>query len=134
MHSTDYSNTFIEVADDCKVEVGTIPPEKAERTIARMQFDLIKLAPYKYTSDEVIFAIYAQRNGIKNEELEKSRNTFFSKGQACLRCSPLGKTYGWGFHFDDQSRVAIYGKESKEYAKLKSDKTLKHEKSMKSSR
>lgn len=37
MHSTNYTNTFIAVADDCKTEVGVAPPEKQAKTIARMQ-------------------------------------------------------------------------------------------------
>jgi hypothetical protein len=55
MHTTNYTNAFIEVAEDCKTDVGVIPPEKQEKTIARMQFDMIKDNPYRYTSDEVVF-------------------------------------------------------------------------------
>jgi hypothetical protein len=134
MHSTNYLNTFIEVSDDCKAAIGTVPPEKKRMSIARMQYDMIKNHPYKYSSDDVIFTIYAVRNRIQSVELEKTRTAFFSKGQACLRSSPLGKLYGWGIHFDDQSRIAIYAKESKDYGRLKADKQLKHLKAMKNSR
>ena len=51
-----------------------------------------------------------------------------------MRASPLGKTYGWGVHANDESKVAIYGKGSKEYKKLSADKALKHLKAMKSAR
>ena len=125
---------FIEIADDCKTDEGIIPPERTNKTIAKMQFDMIYTNPYKYTSDEVIFSIYAERNSAKIDDLEKERKAFFSKGQPCLRSSPLGKTYGWGIHFDSLSRVAIYSKSSLEYTKFKNDKTLKHFKAMKSTR
>jgi hypothetical protein len=134
MHSTNYTNTFIQVADDCKTEVGLSPPEKQEKTIARLQYELIKDHPYQYTSDEVVFAVYAAKNGIAPAELEAKRAAFFSKGQPCLRSSPLGKRYGWGFHFDGESKVALYAKESAEYAQLKNDPTLKQLKAMKSAR
>ncbi len=134
MHTTNYSNTFIEVADDCKVEVGTIPPEKPVKTIAQIQHDLISRNPYTFTSDDVIFAAYAEKNKIAPAKLEEERARFFSKGQACLRASPLGKTYGWGIHSNAESKVAIYAKGSKEYKKYVSDESLKHLKAMKSAR
>lgn len=134
MHTTNYINTFIEIADDCKVTVGTVPPEKAERTIAQMQYDLIAKNPYKFTSDEVIFAAYAEKNKIAPARFEEERTRFFSKGQACLRASPLGKTYGWGIHANDESKVALYSKGSKEYNKYAANTSLKHLKAMKSSR
>lgn len=134
MHSTNYTDAFIEIADDCKTEVGVIPPEKQEKTVARMQFELLNEHPYQYTSDEVIFAIYATKNWIEQAEAEGKRAEFFSKGQPCLRSSPLGKTYGWGIHFDSDAKVAIYARESAEYARLQQDNSLKHFKAMRSAR
>ena len=89
MHTTNYSNTFIEVADDCKAEAGTVPPEKAERTIAQIQYELISKNPYRYTSDDVIFAAYAEKNKIDASRRAEERAKYFSKGQACLRASPM---------------------------------------------
>ena len=134
MHSTNYTNAFIEVADDCKTSIGTTPPEKEEKTIAMMQYDMIKAYPYKYTSDEVIFNVYAERNKIKKSDFENKKMEFFAKGQACLRSSPLAKTYGWGIHFNSESKIALFAMDSKEYEKLRNDKNLKHMKAMKSSR
>jgi len=59
---------------------------------------------------------------------------FFSKGQPCLRSSPLVKRYGWGVHFNKDGKAAIYAIESSEYRKLYKDKTIKHLKGMKSKR
>jgi hypothetical protein len=134
MHSTNYTDTFIEVADDCRAAGGTIPPEKREPTVARMQFEMLNERPYHYTSDELLFAIYAARNDIAADDVDARRAEFFSKGQACLRSSPLGKSYGWGLHFDSASRVALVARESEAYARLQSDAELKHLKAMRSSR
>jgi hypothetical protein len=133
-HSTNYTNAFIEVAEDSRAGAGTVPPEKAIPTIARMQYDRLHGNPYRYTSDELIFEIHAERQGIKKSEWEKARMEFFSKGQACLRSSPLAKTYGFGIHHDGQSRVAIYPVESKEYARIMADKSLTRLKAMRSKR
>ncbi len=35
VHSTNYFDTFIEVAEDTKVNSGTIPPAKAKKTVAK---------------------------------------------------------------------------------------------------
>ena len=134
MHSTNYTNTFIEVAEDCKADVGLVPPEKQDKTIARMQYEMIHNNPYQYTSDDVLFAIYATRNGIDESKREDKRAEFFSRGQACLRSSPLAKTYGWGIHYDDESRIALYARGSDDYTRLRNDSKLKHLKAMRSSK
>lgn len=134
MHSTNYTNTFIEVADDCKTEVGTVPPDKHAKTIARMQYEMIQEHPYHYTSDDVLFAIYTARNSIDEALRDDNKVAFFSKAQACLRASPLAKQYGWGIHFDSASKIALYARESEEYTRLKNDRALKHLKAMKSAK
>jgi hypothetical protein len=134
MHSTNYSNTFISVAEDCPTEIGNVPPEKQDPTIARLQYEMIAENPYRYTSDEVIFLVHAAKKEIGATDLETERAAFFSRGQACLRASALGKRYGWGIHHDSDGRVALYPQESEKYQRLSSDPTLKQVKAMKSSR
>lgn len=135
MHTTNYINTFIEVAEDCPLSKAEIPPEKnSEKSIAKLQYEMIVSYPYKYTSDDVIFKIYAIRNNIKEEEVYKEREKFFSKGQPCFRSSPLPKRYGWGIHSDDQGKIALYAVESEEYKKLSRDINLKQIKAMRSKR
>ena len=34
-HSTNYCNTFIEVAEDTKVDCGTVPPQKGKEKTDR---------------------------------------------------------------------------------------------------
>jgi hypothetical protein len=134
VHTTNYTSAFIAVADDCRAAAGTVPPEKAEPTLARMQFELLHEHPYQYTSDELLFSIYAARRRIPESECEAARAAFFAQGQPCLRSSPLAKTYGWGFHFDQQSRIAIYPLGSDDYERLRSDRSLRQLKAMRSAK
>ncbi len=134
MNTTNYIDTFIEVAEDCPAAIAEVPPQKGERTIANIQYEMIADNPYQYTSDDVIFTVYAQKNNIPKDALIKEREKFFSKGQPCMRCSPLTKRYGWGVHSDTNGKIAIYAIESAEYKKLVSDKNLNHTKAMRSKR
>ena len=105
IHTTNYQDTFIEAAEDCPALAGEIPPSKAENmTIADIQFLILSKHPYKYTSDDVLFQVYAERNELTKSEYKAAREQFFSKGQPCLRCSPLTKRYGWGIHCDSKGK------------------------------
>jgi hypothetical protein len=135
VHTTNYKDTFIEVAEDSPATSGEMPLVKENaRTIANIHFELLYEHPYKFTSDDVIFQAYAIKNDIKKADLKAAREQFFSKGQPCLRTSPLTKRYGWGVHSDEEGKVAIYPLESAEYKKLAKDKKLEHTKAMKSKR
>src|SRR5690606_17859415 len=46
LHTTNYSNTFIAVADDCPVHAAEVPLPKAAPTVASMQYELLHSAPY----------------------------------------------------------------------------------------
>ncbi len=133
MHSTNYYNTFIEIAEDCKHDSGVIPPIKDEKkTIANLQFEILFEHPYKYSSDEVLFAVFARRKGFLQEELEEEKKHYFSKGQPCFRASPLSKSYGWGVHSNSDGKIAIYGVETDEYKNLLEDESIKKIKAMRS--
>lgn len=118
MKTTNYTDTFIAVAEDCRAERGTVPPVKGAPSIAALTFALIQPHPYRYTSDDVLFQVHAERAGIPESERAEARSAYFAEGRACLRASPLGKTYGWGIHSDAQGRVALYGVESEDYQRL----------------
>lgn len=132
-HTTNYINTFIEVAEDCLTDFGQEPPSAEKPSIAAMQYRLIAEHPYERTSDDVIFETFAERQGIDPADAD-ARAAFFSKGQPCLRSSPLGKRYGWGTHHDDQGRVALVPRDSEEYQRLAADAGLGHTKAMRSKR
>lgn len=134
-HTTNYFNTFITVAEDCKADTGVEPPLRGEKkSVANLQFELLKKHPYKYTSDDVLFKVHAQRKDVGSTEIKKEREKFFSKGQACMRASPLTKTYGWGVHSDENGKIAIYARESVMYEKLSGRKDLKVIPAMRSKR
>ncbi|MBW7674427.1 DUF6157 family protein [Chryseobacterium chendengshani] len=133
MHTTNYINTLIETADDCPVSEGQIPPEKKEKTLANLQYDLLIKSPYRYTSDDIIFRCYMIKNDISGEG-KAERENFFSKGQACLRSSPLAKRYGFGFHHNADSKVAIFPIESDQYQNLVQNESVKKVKAMRSKR
>ncbi|MGV8966847.1 MAG: DUF6157 family protein [Cellulomonas sp.] len=117
-HTTNYVDTFIAVADDSAALAGTVPPSRAAPSIAELTHAMIAAHPYRYTSDDVIFTVWADRRGLDPEDRPAARAEFFAKGQPCLRSSDLGKRYGWGVHSDSEGRVAIYPVESAEYARL----------------
>jgi hypothetical protein len=133
VHTTNYFDTFIEVADDCPAVTGQIPPLNVSApSVATIQFELISQHPYVFTSDEIIFHVYAIRNDLAASDYAIAKKEFFSKGQACLRSSALVKRYGWGIHADHRGKVALIGLETDDYKKYCSDISLKKVKAMRS--
>lgn len=133
IHTTNYINTFIEVAEDCPVQEAQIPPIKGDnKSIANLQYEMVFNNPYEHTSDDVLFHCHAVKNELNAEELKKARRIYFSKGQACFRASPLTKRYGFGVHHNEVGKMAIYPVESEEYARFASDPKLTHLKAMRS--
>ena len=135
MHSTNYYNTFIEIAEDCPTDRGEMPPVKGDKkSVANHQFDMLFENPYKYTSDEVLFGVFAIRKEFAPGEMDEQRSHYFSKGQPCFRASPLTKRYGWGIHSNEDGKIAMYAIGSPEYQKLIDDPTIKKVKAMRSKR
>ena len=139
LHSTNYSDTFIQVADDCAAAVGVVPPDRAGKpTAAGLQYAMITSAPYGYTTDDVLFATSGVGRSLGSnataKQRKEAREAFFSKGQACMRASALGKQFGWGVHADNEGRVAVYSIASKRYRELAQDPGTKQVKAMRSKR
>ncbi|MDI2027487.1 DUF6157 family protein [Saccharopolyspora sp. TS4A08] len=126
-HTTNYTDTFIEVAVDCPVAQAEEPPLRASPSVARVQFDMLVNAPYRHTSDDVVYESQGRRKGLSREE-------FFAKGQPCLRASPLTKRYGWGVHSDSRGRIALVPAGSPRYRELADDPSLTHVTAMRSRR
>ena len=120
MHTTNYFDTFIAVAPDTAATAATEPPQRPTPSVAELTYRMIAEHPYGFTSDDVIFGVWADRRGIAEDERELARAEFFAKGQPCLRSSDLGKRYGWGVHADAEGRVAVVPMDSDEYARLAS--------------
>ncbi len=135
IHTTNYVNTLIEIAEDSPTAIAEVPPLKGEdKSVANLQFEMLIAHPYHYTSDDVLFAVHAIRKDLSPAELDAERQQFFSKGQACLRASPLTKRYGWGVHSDAEGKVAMYAAESSAYQQLLKDDATAKVKAMRSKR
>jgi len=133
MKTTNYYNTFIEVAEDCPAIAGEIPPVKGDqKTIATLQYEYISQHPYKFTSDDILFFVHATKKDVAESELEAEKQQFFSKGQPCFRASPLTKKYGWGIHSNEEGKIALVGSETEEYTKFTQAPALKKVKAMRS--
>jgi len=134
-HTTNYFNTLITVAEDCKALKGEIPPVKIDKlTVANLQFDRLIKHPNKINSDDLIFDVFAERNEILEDDIESERTKFYSKGQACLRTSPLAKTYGWGIYYDNEGKIRLIDSASEEYEKMLKDDKIKKLPAMRSSK
>ena len=115
-----YTNTFIQAAADCPVEMGVVPPLKKEsKTAHRIQYELLSENPYKFTQGELIYAVHLQHKQIPERDSElhgaEIREELFAKNHPCLRASMLPKKHGWGVHYDESGRIAIYPMESEAY-------------------
>ena len=127
IHTTNYIDTFIEASEDCPAKIGTVPPDKESKTVARVEYEMLIDSPYQHTSDDVIYMTKGKPKGLDREE-------FFSKGQPCFRASALAKRYGWGVHSDARGKIAIYAMESPEYSRLAADNSIKHIRAMRNGR
>ncbi len=129
------TNTFIIVADDSPVQMGVVPAEKANgRSIARLHYDLLSEHPYEYDLDSFNFEIFCLRNHIPDERRDSYREGFFSKGHPCMRASPLTKTHGFGAHYNNAGKIAIYPVDSRAYQKLSKDPENRIEMAMRTKR
>ena len=107
MKSTNYFDTYIAPAEDCPAGSSIPPPESDSPTVARMQFDMLCGHPFEYTSDDVLFTVFADRQDIPQGERATARDQFFAKGQPCFRSSPLTKRYSWGIYSDQEGKIAL---------------------------
>lgn len=135
IHTTNYFDTFIEVAPDTKATAGTPPITRGDKkTVAALQYEIIRNAPYQFTSDDVLFQVFAYRYDLLKTEHPQHRADFFSKGQACMRASPLTKTHGFGIHCNADGKLALYGMETATYQHFIQDDSITKIKAMRTSK
>ena len=132
MHTTNYINTLIEVSEDCPAETGMVPPRPG--SIAAIQYRLVSAQPYRFTSDELLTAVAAIRQNRETADWPAVMAELFARPQACLRASPLVKTYGWGVHHDDKGRVALVARDSGLYRQLQADPAIAKTRGMRAKR
>jgi hypothetical protein len=133
------ANQFIEVAPDCETGKAIVPQDNGDkRSIASIEYELLSSKPYQYTLAELKFATYVLHKQIPQAKLkthqQQLRDEFFSKSYACMRASLLTKKYGWGAHYDEQGKIAIYPVEGKEYQRFVNDTSIKKYSALRSKR
>ncbi len=119
MHTTNYRSTLILPSPDSTASTATPPPKPG--TVAAMQHERLAEAPYGLTSDDLIFGIHADRAEVDAAGRDAARADYFSKGQPCLRSSPLVRSYGWALHHDAEGRVALVDPADSTFAALTAD-------------
>ena len=129
---TNYTSAFILVSPDTKVTAGTVPANPS--SVAGHQYELLSAAPYKWTSDEFLFEVYARRHSVTPDFRDRAWKEFSAKSHACLRASPLVKSFGWGIHHDHESKIALVGMETERYRELAGRSDLEIRLSLRSSR
>lgn len=130
---------FIEIAPDSTLKTAMVPQERnGKPTIASIEYQLLTQQPYYYTLSELKFTTWTIHKQLPPAELKANRqqlrDAFFAKSYACMRASPLTRKYGWGAHYDEQGRIAIYAVESREYKNFVQDKNMKKYPAMRSKR
>lgn len=118
-----YSETFITVAPDSSVITGIVPvPKRAKIPAHVIQYELLTEKPYHYTHDDLVYEVYVRQQGYSAGELadrgDEIRAQLLSKGHPCMRASALTKQYGWGAHYDQAGRIALYAVDSDEYRRF----------------
>ncbi len=121
-HTTNYFNTLIQPSEDCAATAGIIPARPD--TVAGLQYALLVDAPYTLTSDDLLVAVTALRRNIPADERGALKDELFSKGQPCLRASPLVKTHGWGVHHNAQGKIALVGRDTDAFRALRNDPAI----------
>jgi Family of unknown function (DUF6157) len=118
--SMSYIDTFIQVAADSRATSSVIPQAKGTgQPVHLIQYELLSENPYQYNHEELVFEVFVRHKAIPADELAARRAEIwaelFQKGHPCMRASMLTKKYGWGAHYDQAGKIAIYALESPEY-------------------
>lgn len=136
-----YTDTFIAVAEDCRAATGQAPPQRGGTpTVAGIQHAMLTTAPGRWTQEDVLLACAPAVRGrwpggdLDAQELQRLRDEHFASPRACLRASPLPKTYGWGLHYDGQGRITLHAVGSPDYERLRRDPSLTQLRAMRSTR
>ncbi|WP_068775841.1 DUF6157 family protein [Paenibacillus sp. FJAT-26967] len=119
----NYYQTFITVAPDSTALESITPPSRKDgKTKALIEYELLIHHPYTFTQEDLVYEVHIRHKEIPEEILQiigtEIRYELFQKSHACLRASMLAKKYGWGIHFDDAGKIAIYPVESSEYQRF----------------
>ena len=124
-----YKNAFVQVSEDCPVSQSEIPVAKnGKKTAHLIQYELLTGQPYTYDHESLIYEVYVRRKEIPEALLKTDKPEIwaelFAKGHPCMRASSLVKRYGFGAHYNEEGKIAIYPMESRTYKAFLKDKTV----------
>jgi Family of unknown function (DUF6157) len=108
-----YENAFITLARDCPVAAGFVP--RKAMSIAGLEHALLIGDPYKHNASDLILAVHRRHKHVGDAEVDEFKAFLFAKSHVCMRLSMLPKRWGWGVHYNEQGRMALYGAETEEY-------------------
>ncbi len=132
-----YKNTLITIAPDCPVEESELPVAKKKKPAHLHEYELLTAQPYVLDHKSLIFEVYLLKKELEDlseDERQAIWDTLHSKGQPCMRASALCKRYGFGAHYNDEGKIAVYPIESAEYQKLVADPAIEKRPAMRSKR
>ena len=131
----DLRNTFIRIAPDCPESAGIEPPVRGgKKPVHLIHLELLRAKPYKLGHEDLIVEGELRREPPGVESKAEIRERLRQKPIPCLRTSALGKRYGWGIHFDEKGKIAVYPAGSAEYRKFAEDPGIEQTVAMRSSR
>ena len=124
-----YKNAFVKVSEDCPVAQSEIPVSKnGKKTAHLIQYELLTEHPYTYDHEELIYEVYIRQKDVPAAIQEKDKPKIwaelFSKGHPCMRASALVKRYGFGAHYNEAGKIAIFPMESNDYKAFLKDKQV----------
>lgn len=124
-----YKNAFVKVSEDCPVVAAEIPVAKnGKKTAHLIQYELLTEHPYTYDHEELIYEVYVRQKDIPAAILKKDKPKIwaelFSKGHPCMRASALVKRYGFGAHYNEAGKIAVFPMESKDYKAFLKNKEI----------
>ena len=134
MHTTDYFDTFIAVAEDCPVDAAEVPTAKSAPTIASLHHDLIAAAPYALTSDEVIFETFAIRSAIPDDERDAARGASSRRVSRVCAPRPWANATGGARTMTAKVGSPSFAVGTPEYERLAKDASLTQTRAMRSRR
>jgi hypothetical protein len=130
-----FRSTFIRIAADCPETTGIEPPCRGGRKpVHLIQLELLLGRPHHFTHESLAVESELLREPPTGESRAGVLARIRSKPLPCLRCSPLAKRYGWGFHFDGDGKIGIHAAGSESYQTLAADPRLKQVAAMRNKR
>ena len=127
------THILITPAPDCPTGTAEKPPPRQNPSRAVLEYQMLTAAPYTLDHRAFTHAIHralAATSGTPALDVDR----FHSKGQPCMRASPLTKRYGWAAHYDAEGKLALVDPASAAFATLSADPGLPVKAAMRSRR